>query len=87
VNARIESIPVSPDQYGFGIEIMKQTKVCGQCGTAHHFSRYICDRCGSKLPQQTLFSVYQQRHRLCSICDTVLTPRMKFCPHCGMRQP
>ena len=81
-----EFAPALPDRYGFGIEIMKKTKVCTQCGTAQAVSRYICARCGEKLPQQTLFQIYQRRHRLCPVCDTVLTPRMKFCPHCGEAQ-
>jgi len=83
MKARTEFVPVPPEQYGFGVEVMKRTKVCRQCGAAQHVSRYACGRCGAKLPQQTLFHVYQQRHRLCPVCDTVLAPRMNYCPHCG----
>lgn len=83
MKVQIEFVPALPDQYGFGVEVMKRTKVCGQCGAAQDCSRYVCIRCGAKLPQQTLFHIYQQRHRLCAVCDTVLASRMKFCPHCG----
>jgi len=86
MKARTEFISALPEHFGFGVEIMKRTKVCKQCGAAQHFSRYVCRQCGGKLPQQTLFHIYQQRHKLCPICDTVLVPRMKYCPHCGSEQ-
>jgi len=84
MKAQAEFVPVAPEQYGFGTEVMKRTKVCGQCGAAQHGSRYVCGECGAKLPAQTLFRLYQQMHILCPVCDTVLSSRMKFCPHCGL---
>ncbi|MGN0741626.1 MAG: zinc-ribbon domain-containing protein, partial [Candidatus Fimadaptatus sp.] len=30
--------------------------------------------------------LYQLRHRLCPVCDTVLSAHMRYCPHCGARQ-
>lgn len=76
----------SPEYYGFGVGIMKSIKVCVHCGASEPSDRYVCGRCGARLPDQTLFQKYQQMHRRCPVCDTVLTESMKFCPHCGMKQ-
>ncbi len=76
----------SPEYYGFGAGIMKQIKVCPQCGASEASERYICGECGAKLPAQTLFQQYQRMHRQCPVCDTVLAAGMKFCPHCGVKQ-
>ena len=74
----------SPEYYGFGPEIMKRIKVCTRCGAPEEASRYICRKCGAKLPPTTLFQRYQQMHRQCLVCSTILTAKMKFCPHCGV---
>ena len=76
----------SPEYYGFGVGIMKQIKVCARCGESEPSDRYVCSRCGMRLPDQTLFQKYQQMHARCPVCDTVLSEKMKFCPHCGMKQ-
>jgi len=75
----------SPEYYGFGTGIMKQIKVCPQCGASEPAERYICGECGSKLPARTLFQQYQRMHSQCPVCDTVLTADMRFCPHCGVK--
>ena len=79
------SVREPPDQYGFGIEIMKSRKVCRHCGRMEDSKCYTCPQCGAKLPQSSLFQLYQHRHRLCPVCDTVLSSRMRYCPHCGLR--
>ncbi len=76
----------SPEYYGFGVGIMKQIKVCTRCGASEPSDRYVCSQCGTRLPDQTLFQKYQQMHARCPVCDTVLSEKMKFCPHCGMKQ-
>jgi len=76
----------SPEYYGFGVGIMKRIKVCARCGASEPSDRYICRQCGARLPGQTLFQKYQQMHRRCPVCDTVLAEKMKFCPHCGVKQ-
>ncbi len=75
----------SPEYYGFGIGIMKRTKVCKCCGASEASNRYLCRKCGARLPAQTLFQQYQRMHRQCPVCDTVLSSGMKFCPHCGVK--
>ena len=73
-------------RYGFGPEIMKRLKVCLHCGSIVKADCYVCRECGGRLPRKTLFQLYQSRHRLCPVCDTVLSNRMRYCPHCGMQQ-
>ena len=75
-----------PEDYGFGVGIMKQLKVCTRCGASEPANRYVCGRCGTRLPDQTLFQKYQQMHKRCPVCDTVLARKMNFCPHCGTKQ-
>lgn len=77
-------IPADPIEFGFGTELMKMVKVCRHCGNSEMSSSYVCSKCGEKLPRQTLFQIYQQMHRTCALCDTVVSGYMKYCPHCGM---
>ena len=86
MKAQLEFDSNSPEYYGFGIGIMKMIKVCGQCGASEPSSRYVCSHCGARLTDGTLFQVYQRMHELCPVCHTVLTRRMKFCPHCGVQR-
>ena len=60
-------------RFGFGIDVMKETKVCKQCGAATVAEKHVCSHCGAKLPQESLFQFYQRMHRLCPLCDTVLS--------------
>lgn len=76
----------SPEHYGYGIGIMKRIKVCPRCGASEPSEKYVCGQCGARLPAKTLFQQYQQMHRQCPVCDTVLAGGMKFCPHCGTKQ-
>lgn len=75
--------PADPGEYGFGTKVMKTIKVCGSCGNTEAAERYTCSKCGKRLPVQTLFQIYQKKHRVCSVCDTVLAAYMRYCPHCG----
>ena len=74
----------SPEYYGFGIGIMKRIKVCSRCGASEDADRSVCRKCGAGLPAATLFQHYQRMHKRCRACNTILTKKMKFCPHCGM---
>ncbi len=74
------------EQYGFGPQAMKKIKVCRKCFYTSPAGRYVCQNCGAALPLDTLYQLYQKQHKLCPICDTVLAPGMRFCPHCGTRQ-
>lgn len=67
----------------FGIDGMKQMRVCPHCGGAASAKLHVCPDCGRKLLQSNLFQLYQRSHRLCPVCDTVLSDSMHFCPHCG----
>lgn len=74
---------VDPYEYGYGPRVMKEIKVCRHCGNTDGAEKYTCSKCGERLPAQTLFQLYQNKHNACPLCDTVLAPYMRFCPHCG----
>jgi len=71
------------EQYGFGPNVMKKTKVCPDCGQLARARSMICSRCGARLPFATLFDSYKRRHPCCPQCSTILTADTKYCPHCG----
>ena len=71
------------EQYGFGPNVMKKTKVCPNCGQLARARSMICSRCGARLPFATLFDSYKRRHPCCPQCSTILTADTKYCPHCG----
>lgn len=78
-------------RFGFGPEVMKQTKVCPICGTTANAFENECIRCGADLPGETLFDLYKSRHQFCAHCGTVVSNTSTFCPECGTqlkrRQP
>ena len=73
------------EEFGFGPNVMKNTKVCSQCGQAMKADTAYCSGCGAKLPAETLFDRYKQRHTCCPSCDTVLPSDAYFCPRCGVQ--
>ena len=85
MEALAKFIPANPESYGFGNEVMKQTKVCSACGSIEPAGRYVCSKCRARLPEKNLFQVHQARNQLCPVCDTILKPHMEFCPHCGKK--
>lgn len=70
-------------QYGFGPEVMKQIKVCPQCGVRAMVSQHFCRECGMELPAGTLYDAYKRSHRVCPVCDTVVAQAAEYCPSCG----
>jgi len=74
-----------PYEYGFGPRVMKEIKVCSNCGKIEEAGRYTCSECGKRLPAMTIFQNYQKKHKTCALCDTVLASYMRYCPHCGMK--
>ncbi|MBQ3552591.1 MAG: zinc ribbon domain-containing protein [Clostridia bacterium] len=72
-------------QYGFGIEVMKNTKVCALCGAMASAADIMCKECHSRLPGDTLFNLYRCRHNCCNKCGTVVAGRARFCPQCGFK--
>ena len=71
------------EDYGFGPNVMKKTKVCARCGKMVRANAKTCPDCGEKLPRETLFDRYKRQHKCCPDCDTVLTPDSLYCPNCG----
>ncbi len=72
-------------QYGFGIEAMKQIKVCHKCGNTLSASQQFCTACGHRLPEKSLYDMYKERHKTCPACDTVVTNECDYCPQCGKK--
>ncbi len=72
-------------QYGFGVERMKEIKVCTHCKTVASASKLFCPECSKMLPRETVYMQYQKRHRTCQICGHVVTNSMQFCPDCGQK--
>ena len=69
--------------YGFGPDVMKQTKVCGHCGAGADAKQSFCKECGARLPNETLFDLYKKNHLFCTHCETVPPDSARFCPRCG----
>ncbi len=72
-------------QYGFGVEAMKQVKICGKCGNTLAADQQFCTECRHRLPKKTLYDIYKERHKVCPACDTVVSNETEFCPQCGKR--
>ena len=71
------------EQFGFGPNVMRKTKICIKCNQIVGFPAKICPQCGEKMPKETLFDRYKRKHISCPDCDTVLAADSKFCPNCG----
>lgn len=69
--------------YGFGSDVMKQIKVCPQCGAKANAAQHFCRECGMELLAETLYDVYKQSHRVCPVCDAVVGQDADYCPVCG----
>jgi len=73
------------EQFGFGPNVMKKTKVCTKCGQIAKAGSLFCRSCGAFLPRETLYDRYRRNHRCCTGCGTVLTDDAKYCPQCGRK--
>ena len=71
------------EDYGFGPNVMRNTKVCVRCGKMVKANTKTCPDCGEKLPGETLFDRYKRQHKCCPDCDTVLASDSQYCPNCG----
>ena len=83
---RNESIRQSNmERYGFGPNVMRNIRICPECGLPSAAADKNCRTCGARLPRETLFQQYRKRHRFCPRCDMVVAESAQFCPECGMR--
>lgn len=73
----------SMKRFGFGPDVMKQTRVCRICGAVRTAEEGYCPDCGAVLPHETLFDLYKTFHLYCPVCDTVVSDTSSFCPECG----
>ena len=75
----------SAKHFGFGPEVMKETRVCRVCGCSCGTREKYCRDCGAVLPRETLFDLYKAQHLYCPACGTVVADTAVFCPECGKR--
>lgn len=73
------------EDFGYGPNVMRNTKVCAKCGQVIKASASFCPDCGERLSSETLFDRYKRQHPCCPECDTVLAPDSLYCPHCGTK--
>ena len=71
------------EDFGYGPNVMKKTKVCPNCGKMVNARFRNCPDCGGQLSSETLFDRYKRQHPCCPECDTVLAPDSLYCPNCG----
>ena len=76
---------VNMERHGFGTGIMKNIRICQECGLPSTAADRRCRTCGGKLPRETLFQQYKKRHKCCPHCETVVAKDVQFCPQCGTR--
>jgi len=69
--------------YGFGPDAMKKIKVCRNCAEASDAQQLFCQKCGSRLPEETLFDIYKDEHLTCKKCLSIISKTARFCPLCG----
>ena len=69
--------------YGFGPEIMKTQKVCKACCHTCDAAEKHCTACGTVLPRETLFELYQSYHISCPSCCATVRASYGYCPICG----
>lgn len=50
-----------PMRSGFGVETMKQIKVCKVCGAKAEARLGSCNECGIKLSKDTLYDIYRKQ--------------------------
>lgn len=73
----------SMDYFGFGTEAMKKVKVCSHCGQTAPTDQRFCKECGHRLPENTLYQSYKERHKFCPHCETIVADNVHYCPQCG----
>ena len=71
------------EEHGFGPNIMKSIKVCKECGTVASSKNTVCPKCGTELPNESVYHEYVKMHSYCCECDTVVPHNAHYCPQCG----
>ncbi len=61
-------------------EVGKSIKICPSCGEAAPLDRNFCQKCGTKLPEQSV-----TESAVCPRCQTQNHVGSRFCRSCGER--
>ena len=72
-------------QFGFGVDVMKNSTVCTECHSLEDSKKIFCSKCSTKLPGVNLYDYYRAQHRSCPDCGSVLANAMNYCPKCGIK--
>ena len=70
---------------GFGVDAMKDIRICTECQNPSPSGEAYCRECGCKLPDKTMYDIYKERHTVCPACDTVIARDSEYCPQCGRK--
>lgn len=70
-------------EYGFGLDVMRLTKVCPHCARGNSAGASACADCGGALGSETLLDLYRSRHPCCTSCGATVTRTAAYCPACG----
>ena len=70
---------------GFGVDAMKEIRICTECGNPSPSTEAFCRECGCRLPDKTMYDIYKERHTVCPACDTVVAKDSEYCPQCGTK--
>ena len=71
------------EDFGFGPNVMKKTKICLKCGHITDSVSKKCPSCGEEMPDKTLYDKYKEIHICCPVCDKVLREGSLYCQYCG----
>ncbi|MBQ4650892.1 MAG: zinc ribbon domain-containing protein [Firmicutes bacterium] len=81
---QIEKVRIESMRHlGFGPQVMKRLKICGNCGEPVPADKLFCRECGAPLPKMTLYQSYSARHKVCQACSIVVSDSSLYCPQCG----
>ena len=86
MNEKLERIRIeNMKRGGFGVDAMKEIRICTGCGNPSPSNEAYCRECGHRLPSKTLYDIYKERHTVCPRCETVVSDSSDYCPQCGTK--
>lgn len=68
------------DKWKKELQVLKNVKVCPNCGAEYNGNLIYCGVCGNKMPEMELPS-----KKYCLNCHMELEEEAVFCPYCGTK--